>query len=750
MASSFPGGLDNFTNPTASDALDSATVPHADQHANANDAIEAIESTLGVNPQGGSATVVARLDAVDSTVSGKAGLSLANIFTTGAQKIKTGADNLVGLILQRNSATQTANILSVTKSDADGGTELARIRPNGQLSVGLSSSTASTNSLLGLDHSYGGDVRSIAIKQVTSPTQDAIQVQPNASTTPIFKVDSAGAVTASNVTDSALTTAGIVTNTSAGLLGTVATVPVTNGGTGVTTSTGSGNNVLSASPTLTGTPTTTTAAVDTNTTQIASTAFVVGQGYAKLASPALTGTPTTTTATVDTNTTQIASTAFVLAQAGSTTPVVDGTAAVGTSTRWSRQDHVHPTDTSRAPSSGIAASAISGTAVTQADTGTVTSTMILDGTILNADINASAAIAQSKLEVAAATQWVSGTTYAVGDLVFNFGIMYKRKVAGAGSTVPASDTTNWAVQSAPVGTTSTAGPVQLNDSTSSISTTTAATPNAVKTAWTLASNAYNTATSALPTAGGIMTGAIDMGTNSITNAGSITATGATLTSGFSTAGVVHNNTSGVLGSSLIVDADVAAGAAIDVSKLSGVAVAPLYYQLQTTTSAVSPGTAIFSPFGLGTGSTSGVTLAASTTYAVDWQVMMVGTSVSTSHILQMVFSPASTATVTVLAGVVNSGYNTAGLTAPTALTATYGYAFKQTTNSFAVDIARVATSAIYRTISFKGYISIGTGGKIIPALQYASAGETSVQTFAGSYLSLTPMASNLPSNGTWS
>jgi len=176
----------------------------------------------------------------------------------------------------------------------------------------------------------------------------------------------------------------------------------------------------------------------------------------------------------------------------------------------------------------------------------------------------------------------------------------------------------------------------------------------------------------------------------------------------------------------------------------------LYYQLQTITSAASPGTAIFSPFGLGTGSTSGVTLAASTTYAVDWQVMMVGTSTTTSHILQMVFSPASTATVTVLAGVVSSGYNTSSLSAPTLMSGVYGYAFKQTTNSFAVDVARVASTAIYRTISFKGYISIGTGGKIIPALQYTGAGETGVQTIAGSYLSLTPMASNLPSNGTWS
>ena len=47
-----------------------------------------------------------------------------------------------------------------------------------------------------------------------------------------------------------------------------------------------------ASPTFTGTPAAPTAAVDTNTTQLATTAFVIGQGYAKLASPTFTGTVT--------------------------------------------------------------------------------------------------------------------------------------------------------------------------------------------------------------------------------------------------------------------------------------------------------------------------------------------------------------------------------------------------------------------------------------------------------------------------
>lgn len=97
-----------------------------------------------------------------------------------------------------------------------------------------------------------------------------------------------------------------------------------------------------ASPALTGTPTAPTAAVATNSTQVATTAFVKSQGYitagqapvlsvagrtgvvtlavadvagaAPTASPVLTGTPTAPTAAPGTNSSQLATTAFVLAQ----------------------------------------------------------------------------------------------------------------------------------------------------------------------------------------------------------------------------------------------------------------------------------------------------------------------------------------------------------------------------------------------------------------------------------------------------
>ena len=105
-----------------------------------------------------------------------------------------------------------------------------------------------------------------------------------------------------------------------------------------------------ASPTFTGVPAAPTASAGTSTTQLATTAFVTAANAlqdtasalkAPLASPALTGTPTAPTAAVDTDTTQLATTAFVIAQAATTAPLANGTAAVGTSKKYARQDHVH-------------------------------------------------------------------------------------------------------------------------------------------------------------------------------------------------------------------------------------------------------------------------------------------------------------------------------------------------------------------------------------------------------------------------
>ena len=66
MPTNFPTSVDNFTNPTANDSLNLPS--HSTQHANANDAIEAIEGYL-LTGAGAAGLVLLKTQAVGSAVS---------------------------------------------------------------------------------------------------------------------------------------------------------------------------------------------------------------------------------------------------------------------------------------------------------------------------------------------------------------------------------------------------------------------------------------------------------------------------------------------------------------------------------------------------------------------------------------------------------------------------------------------------------------------------------------------------------
>jgi hypothetical protein len=108
-------------------------------------------------------------------------------------------------------------------------------------------------------------------------------------------------------------------------------------------------------------------------------------GAAPLASPGLTGTPTAPTAAVGTNTTQLATTAFVIGQAGTAAPKMDSAADVGTATRFAREDHVHPTDTTRAPldSPGLTGTPTAPTAAPGTNTNQIATTAFVAGATEN-------------------------------------------------------------------------------------------------------------------------------------------------------------------------------------------------------------------------------------------------------------------------------------------------------------------------------------------------------------------------------
>jgi hypothetical protein len=68
MSTQYPNSLDNFVNPTATDTLNSAIVPHADQHANLNDAVEAMQTVLGISPAGSHLTVKDRIISAETQI----------------------------------------------------------------------------------------------------------------------------------------------------------------------------------------------------------------------------------------------------------------------------------------------------------------------------------------------------------------------------------------------------------------------------------------------------------------------------------------------------------------------------------------------------------------------------------------------------------------------------------------------------------------------------------------------------------
>jgi hypothetical protein len=196
----------------------------------------------------------------------------------------------------------------------------------------------------------------------------------------------------------------------------------------------------------------------------------------------------------------------------------------------------------------------SATLVKTSDTGTVTSTMILDGTIVNADVNSSAQIAYSKtnltnsivnadINASAAIDWTKiapSSTVSATELGYLDGVTSAIQTQIDGKLGTSTASTTYAPLASPALTgTPTAPTAAANTNTTQIATTAyvqteindliASSPAALDTLNELAAALGNDASfsttvtnsiaTKLPLAGGTMSGAIAMGTNKITGLG---------------------------------------------------------------------------------------------------------------------------------------------------------------------------------------------------------------------------------------
>lgn len=121
FTTSFPGALDSFTNPLAGNPLNAPS--HASQHANANDAIAALEAKVGANSSAVTSSHDYKLSGVgagDKAVS-KTGTETLSAKTLTAPKINVGSDATgdiyyrdSGGLFQRLAAGAESTILNIT------------------------------------------------------------------------------------------------------------------------------------------------------------------------------------------------------------------------------------------------------------------------------------------------------------------------------------------------------------------------------------------------------------------------------------------------------------------------------------------------------------------------------------------------------------------------------------------------------------------------------------------------------------
>ena len=107
MATNYPSSLDSFTNPAATDTLDSATVPHAAQHDNINDAVLAVETALGANL--GNVVLPARSISTTAPLTGGGDLSANRTLAVSA-----GSTSTAGVLQLTDSVSSTSTTTAAT------------------------------------------------------------------------------------------------------------------------------------------------------------------------------------------------------------------------------------------------------------------------------------------------------------------------------------------------------------------------------------------------------------------------------------------------------------------------------------------------------------------------------------------------------------------------------------------------------------------------------------------------------------
>jgi hypothetical protein len=155
MATNFPTSLDNLTNPASTNELDAPS--HSQQHADANDAIEALETKVGINNSSNTTSLdyrVRQLETVPTYTNEMAQDASAALFTHANHVNLTATYDDVGNQIILTGVGGTANKISQEVVNNTGSTiykgqvvsAAGAVGASGQLRVVLSSNSAESTS----------------------------------------------------------------------------------------------------------------------------------------------------------------------------------------------------------------------------------------------------------------------------------------------------------------------------------------------------------------------------------------------------------------------------------------------------------------------------------------------------------------------------------------------------------------------------------------------------------------------------
>lgn len=139
MATDFPTSLDSLTNPNSTDGQNSPS--HSTQHSNANDAIEALETKVGVNSSAVTTTHDYKLSSVTS--------SAKAVSTAGAQTIADVKTFDEGAIVTAPKAYSPSAAGTATL-DLALGNDFEITMPAGNITIALSNATVGEKFLVSI------------------------------------------------------------------------------------------------------------------------------------------------------------------------------------------------------------------------------------------------------------------------------------------------------------------------------------------------------------------------------------------------------------------------------------------------------------------------------------------------------------------------------------------------------------------------------------------------------------------------